>query len=77
MTYQDARGCVLQVGQKVAFNYSGMVAVGAITEIGSWSTTVLGQVRTYPLFTIARTHPTKGRSRLRSHKSLLAIHEGR
>lgn len=77
MSYQDARGCVLSVGQKVAFNYSGMVAVGFIETIGVWTNRVLGKVREFPLFTVHRTHPTEGTSYLRSHKTLLVIHEER
>ena len=85
---KDARGTELRVGQKVAYNFSGTVAHGEITELrepeyatrqGAYST---WQQRTRrALIKVKLSHPAQGKepgwiSKIQDEKNVLVIKAG-
>jgi len=77
MNFYDGRGTLIKVGQRVAYNFSGEIAVGTIEsikekEIQYW----YSGSRIFPHFKIKQEYPElyKGRTSLvKNNRSLLVL----
>ncbi len=64
---EDNAGTIPEVGDVVAYNYSGQVAIGVIRSLGTR--------KRWPIFHIDRILPDKGESRIRGGVKCLVVIE--
>lgn len=72
---KDNRGVELEVNQKVAYNFSGEIAVGVITSIKIREEKLGYRTRIIPTIKINQIHPAKRESVVHNARSVLVLQE--